>query len=311
MSLLSNRRVFSLKVESTYKTDSVPTAAADAIFIESLSMGSEGLRLIERPGLEANIGTRKSIYGGRLISLQVTAEVKGSGAAGTPPEVGPILRACGFLETIVASTSVTYTPASTGHESFSSYIWKDGKLRKVVGIRGNCSFAFEVGNKIMLSANLIGHIDGIDSDVSLPTPTYDTTDPEPILGGGFLVDSYAAVIAGLNFDMGNVISTPPDFNAPTGFSEIRITKRAPNGSINPEDTLIATKNFRADFESATSMALATGNIGATAGNIIAASMPVIGYRDESDEDRDGVSVKNMPFGMHASSGDDEVSLAFT
>lgn len=311
MSLLSNRRVFSLKAESSYKTDSVPVASTDAILLESFNMGSEGLRLIERPSIEANIGTRQAVYGGRLISLQVSAEIKGSGTAGTPPEIGPILRACGFSETIVPATSVTYAPASTGHESFSSYIWWDGKLRKVLGIRGNCSFALNVGEKSMINANLIGHISGADTDVALPTASYHTTKPVGIMGLNFQIDSFAAVIAAVAMDMGNTIATPPDANAATGYSQVRITKRNPTGSINPEDTLVATKDFRNLFETGASMAMQTGAIGSTAGNIINFSWPAVAFRDEGDEDRDGVAAKNMPCGFHQSSGDDEMSIEFT
>ncbi|MCK7495178.1 MAG: hypothetical protein MZW92_31855 [Comamonadaceae bacterium] len=45
------------------------------------------------------------------MQLTFDVEIKGSGAAGTAPELGVLLKGCGFGETVVAVTSVTYAPA--------------------------------------------------------------------------------------------------------------------------------------------------------------------------------------------------------
>ncbi|WP_444932401.1 hypothetical protein ACJJIF_22000 (plasmid) [Microbulbifer sp. SSSA002] len=70
------------------------------------------------------------------MEVTFNAELKGSGAAGTPPEIAPLLRACGLAETITAGTSVEYNLASEGHESITLYLYEDGSLYKLTGVRG-------------------------------------------------------------------------------------------------------------------------------------------------------------------------------
>ena len=96
--MLTNRQVILLKIEGTYKTDPTPTAAADAILVENLTVAENGLRMVERPAIEQNIGTRQGLYAGTLYDITFDMEIKGSGAAGTAPECGQALQAVGFGE---------------------------------------------------------------------------------------------------------------------------------------------------------------------------------------------------------------------
>jgi hypothetical protein len=56
------------------------------------------------------------VYAGTLISVSGKCEIKGSGAAGTAPEIAPLLRGAAWSETVVGGTSVTYKPTSTQAE---------------------------------------------------------------------------------------------------------------------------------------------------------------------------------------------------
>jgi len=221
-----------------------------------------------------------------------------------------LLRACATGETIVAVTSVTYAPVSAGFESVTIYVYEDGKLYPITGCVGNAAFAGEAGGAGKITFTMTGH-KGTRIDAALPSPTLDTTEAPIIKSAGFTIDSYAAVISALNFDMGNQVIMPPDINAADGFGEIQVTDRDINGTIDPEDQLLATKDFMADWEAGTEMALTTGVIGATAGNRFQISMPAVSYRDASLGERDGLRTIELPFGAHEVSGDDGVSIAFT
>lgn len=307
--MLVNREVILAKIESVYNTDPTPVAG-DAILVEDLSWQNEGLRMNERNTVRANIGKLKQIYGGRMMSVSFTCEIKGSGAAGTAPEVGVLLRACGFGETVVASTSVTYEPASTGHESITIYFYRDGKRFIVTGCRGNVSAAMETGAPGKLSFTFTGHVSA-ETDTAMITPTYDSTVPVALVNVPFAIGGYSAVINALNFDTTNTIAYPPDISATDGYGEVRITMRDVNGSFDPEDTLVATNDWIGDLTAGSTMALDTGVIGSTAGNRYRVQMPVVYYRDVSPGDRDGVRTLEVTFGATESSGDDEVSIAFT
>ena len=304
------RQVILAKIESTYNTDPTPTNTDNAILVENVQSGHDGVRMIERPAVRPSIGSLPQVYAGRLGTISFDVEVKGSGTAGTAPEYGPLLRACGIAETIVAVTSVSYKPASTSHESVTIYCYMDGRLVKYTGCRGNVSFAAEAGTRGLLSFSMTGHI-SLVTDASLPAPTLQSTIPVPFINASFAADSYAAIISAFNFDLSNTLVTPPNPNATDGYAEIRITKRDVNGSFDPEATVVATYNWITKWVSGATYALATGTIGSTAGNRWALSMPAIQYREVSHGDRDGIFTHDVAFGACESSGDDEFTLLFT
>jgi hypothetical protein len=53
-----------------------------------------------------------AVAGGGFARMTFETPLKGSGVAGTPPEISALFRACGLCETTVGGTSVTYAPAS-------------------------------------------------------------------------------------------------------------------------------------------------------------------------------------------------------
>lgn len=310
MSLLVNRTVLLAKIESTYNTDSSP-GAGDAILVEDITPpSSEGLRMIERPVVRSNISPLKPVYGGRLATVSFSCELKGSGSAGTAPEVDALLRACAMDSTIVASTSVTYKPVSSSHESCTIYYYLDGTLHVMTGCRGTFTLQLETGNKPMATFTMTGHV-ADPTDTSIVTPTYDSTVPAALIGVPFSIGSYSAVINALSFDMGSTIATPPDISAADGYGEVRVTAFAPTGSIDPENTLASANDWYDDFTSTSALALTTGAIGGTAGNIMQVDMPAVTYTDIGHADRDGVSTLDTPFIAADSSGDDFISIAFT
>lgn len=309
MSKLARRRVITAKIESVYNTDAVP-AGTDAILIEELNWAPEGLRMVERPAIRNSLGTLQHIYGGSLLSVTFAAEVKGSGTAGTAPEIGTLLRGCALDETIVASTSVTYAPVSASQESLTIYFYEDGTLTKLTGCRGSVDFGGDVGGRLMANFTFQGHFSG-PTDVALVTPTYDSTVPPILINGSFSIGGYAAVVQSLALSMGNTLEVPPNLSAADGYGEVLVTGRDVNGSIDPEQPLVASHDFMAAFKAGTLEALSMGPIGATAGNRFTVTASKCYYRSLSNAERQGVLSYEIPFGAAETSGDDEVSLAFT
>jgi hypothetical protein len=306
--MLINREVIAAKVEVTYNTDPVPTGT-DAVLVEEPSWSNEGLRIVERNPVKPSLGREQSLYGGTLKTVTFTAEVKGAGAAGTAPEVGTLLRGCGLGETISAGVSVTYAPVSTGIESITLYYYEDGLLRKITGARGNVSFTLEAGMRIMGSFTFTGHYGGY-TDTALISPTYDAVLPPVLVSVPFTFGAYSAAISSLEFDLGNTVATPADIRAADGFGEVLITSRRPTGSFDPEAELKATKDWEILLTGATQSALDTGTIG-SAGNQIQITMPSVGVIELAPGDKDGIRVYEAGAEINESSGDDEISIAFT
>lgn len=310
--MIDKRAVLLSKDESAYNTDSTPVANTDAILIEDLKWGFANQRMFQQKPLRASLGMLKSLYAGALISISGKCAIKGSGAAGTAPEIGPLLRGAGLKETIVASTSVTYAPSSTqsDHKSQTQYFYDDGLLLKCTGMRGKVSLDLQVGQVAYAAFDFTGHFVSI-TDVALPSATFDSTVPPVLVNVPFSADSYSAVIQKLAVDLGNEVSLPESIAATDGYGEVTITGRNPNGSFNPMRVTKATYDFIAKWQAGAAFSVTTGLIGATGGNKFTLTMPAVTYSDVGRGNQNNIGTYEMKYEARESSGDDEISLAFT
>lgn len=303
------------KIESSYGVD--PTASGtDAVLAEDVQWSFEGARMNERPATRPGMAKLQYVYGGTLCQLSFAVELKGPGsayAAATRPEMDALLRACGFGATIVTtpgSESATYKPVSSAFESCAIYFRRDGKEMKLLGCRGNVEFTLEAGARGMAKFTMTGHVSA-DADVAMGTPTYDSALPPPVLNAPLAIGVYSAKVQSLAFSPNNQIGLVGDISAADGFGEIQITGRDTSGTINPEDPLVATYPFIANYKAGTTAALTSGLIGATQYNRYTVSFPGVYWREVAPGDREGLATLDLTFGALESSGDDEVAIAFT
>lgn len=148
---MSDRSFLLAKVETTYGTDSVPTAT-NVLFAENVRhrlMGTRERGAPAKPGVGQVVG---QIYGEHAeVSFEIP--LAASGVAGTAPKWGLLPKACGWGETIVASTSVTYALAADPQAADSlTLVWNDGRrLHKVTGWRGRMGLKLSSGKRPMLT----------------------------------------------------------------------------------------------------------------------------------------------------------------
>lgn len=312
MTISTREQAIYAKIESTPGTYDAP-AGSDAIEVANLKVNpAENLRWIERPIIRASLNPQQGLYGGALMGFEFDVELKGSGTAGTAPRWGRLALGCGMQETVVAVTSVTYTPESTltDHESLSIGYRAGGVYRTAKGCRGTVSLRMAAGEPAMLSFKLVGHINS-EADASAPTATYETTRPPPFVGATFTIGSFASAIAELSIDLQNNVAISPDPNGTDGYGEVRVTARNTSGKVNPEAKLIATKDWIGIFRANTTQAIATGVIGGTAGNRWAVSAPAAYIRNPPFGERDELLTHELELGFSESSGDDEIAIALT
>lgn len=312
--MLSRNEVILAKIESTYGTDSSP-AGSDAVAVANVIQANvaESARFADRPVVRGgSIGKASPLFGGSLFGLQFDVEVKGQGALGVAPEWGPLLRSCGFAETIVASTSVEYEPTSTfgANSSCTIYYWQDGLRYRLTGCRGNVTFRGTVGEVMILSFSMVGRkTAGDPTDTALPTPTLDATVPPTFLAANFLsLDAYNPAFTELTFDMGLAISPGANANSANGYGEIRISERDVRGTIDPEMTLVATQDWIDDWETGTTVEL-EAVLGTAGGNRITLNMPRVRYIEPGFDDREGIRTLSLGFKAEESTGlNDELSI---
>lgn len=311
--ILSNRQVIAAKVEVTEGT-AIALAGADANNLIMEPKFEADIPMYERTFLNNSLSPQKAIATTRLARLSFKVECKGSGTAGTAPAVGKLLRACGFGETVVASTSVTYAPISdlTNIPTLSIAIYKDGLRKAIKGCRGNVKYSAKSGEPGMFEFEFVGVYDGT-TDVAILTPSgVETTVPVSLLSATFSIASFAAFISQISFDMGNQLAPRGDINQASGYISTLLTKRNPKGSFDPEDELVATHDFYGRWLAGTTGALTWKHPG-SAGNIATFTVPACQYMKLGEGDRNGIAVLNSDFLMARNSigGDDELSVAFT
>jgi hypothetical protein len=171
---MANRKVRNTailaKAEVTYNVDPVPTGAANALLISNQTVNPLNAQNVDRSLTRNYLGGSEHLVGTAFIEVGFDVELQGSGAAGTAPAYGVLLRGCGMAEAITASTRVDYTFISTAEESLTIYYYDDGALHKLTGARGSFELVAEIGQKPVLRFKFIG-IDAGISAAALPTTT--------------------------------------------------------------------------------------------------------------------------------------------
>lgn len=317
MGLLTSREVILAKTEVTYNTDPTPTAGSNAILVRNPQMSAQGLRMADRAAVRSSIGKLQGIYGGELRRLTFQCEVKGSGSAGTAPEIGPLLRSCAMAETVVASTSVTYKPnsgTSTAHESITLYYYEGGRKKHILtGCRGNVTASVEAGGILLLDFEFIGHYTQA-VDATQPSPTYSSQVPKAALGLTCTINGVSGLAPrSWSFGLNNSIATPGDLTASDGYGEIIVTGRDVKGQVVIQSQLDSTIDIDALLAAGTKFALALGAIGGTAGNIITVSTPSSStyITDSKHGEGEGLRLRTVEMAVDDSTSDQEISLAFT
>lgn len=308
MSLNTNRSILAVAEESVEGTPE-SLVAGDAVLAANIKVGPE-VESESRIAMSSSLSPFGKVVGAISGKASFDIELKGSGAAGTAPECGLLLQACGLSETVVASTSVTYKPASSSIPTVTIGHYLDGKLYQLAGCRGTVKFTLEAGKIVKMSFEFTGTSYSETDAALLSGVSYDSTLPRPFLDASFALDSYAGVIQSMEIDLANTVSLRPDANSTGGYISAIISAREPKVTVNPEDVLVATKNWYSIMTAGTQFAM-TATIGATAGNICTVTAPKAQIASRSLGDRDGIAIQEMELVLCRNSGDDELSLAFT
>ena len=141
MALLTKKQVLLVKTEATEGSDASPSASLNAIRCLRDPDFKENIEELERNINQISLGMQPSIAGTKFSEITFQVEVAGSGADGTAPRIGALLKACGMAETIgddgSGNSSTIYDPVSVATSSVTLYLYKDGLLHKMLGARGS------------------------------------------------------------------------------------------------------------------------------------------------------------------------------
>lgn len=309
---LTRKRLIQVKIESTYGTDSSPTGT-DALLVRNLEITPIEADVVSRDLIRPYFGNSPQLLANSRVSITFQVELAGSGTAGTAPRYGHLLKSCAMTETIVASTSVTYTPRSDFPAGTSATIYfnNDGIRHIMTGCRGTFAINAEVGQIPTIDFTMVG-VYNAPTDTPLPSVTYSAQASPLIFRQGntsaFQFFSYAGCLQSVSFDMGNETV----YRELVGCTkEIIITNRASNGTVMIEAPALGTKDFFNLAQTET-----TGNLtflhGTTAGNRVTLTAGQCDVSNPTYADQDGVQMLSIPYvAVPTTAGNDEVSIAFT
>lgn len=263
---------------------------------------------------DAEVGASGLQVGG----VEFDVVLKGSGTAGTAPEWRDLIMLCGFSETVVGATSVTYSPAAAESYYTIGFILPglggagEDRLQRLQGCQGNAKFTFKAGDLRRMHVSATGGIVGPADSTVLSSPTWDTTAPTAFLNDAVVVHGTTLAFETLEFDMGRTVGYRTNANSSTGILTSQIGKGRVTGSIDFEVEKVATFDLDTRIRANTTGALAMTPV-ATAGNKVAVSLPKIRFTGYDYGDRAGAATQNAKFEAVRSSnaGNDAASIILT
>lgn len=310
--MLSRTTVMLAKIEESVGVDASPAFDADALPVFELDLRVKG-DVVAREVLRPTLGPLPFLRGARWAELSFRTELKGTGSPGVLPArgfEGALFRACGMSEEVNAGTSVVYTPVSTGIESASFRVVREGLIHSIFGARGTFRILLEAGKPPAVAWKFYG-LTTTPEDGATGTPVYASIRPPLVLAAGLSIGGYAPVAEKIEIDWNARISERRSMNAAAGLAGFEIVSREPRGSFDPEAVLEAEHPFWTTWEAAGTLALAVGPLGSDAGNRVAIAAPGLQYREITAADRRGALAYTVPFGLAADAGDDELTVTFS
>lgn len=263
MSLLHQRSLILVKVESTKGTDAAPTGA-DAIEVAALSPNVIMAEQVERTLLGGSVFLNPhKLLTAKFAKCGGTVELAGSGAAGTATKWGRILRAGGYLET-VNSNSVVYTPRSSGFEGASFRQYLDGVEVRGRGGVATGKMVFAAGAVPGLEFELTGNYNR-PTDVATPAATLMAANVMAVDDGNSSITLHSQSVAAesIEFELGGVLQTTDNINNSGAF----LSALHPIGNITFRYDKISVKDWMQAVEEVTEAALVFIH-GVGAGNIV-------------------------------------------
>lgn len=295
-------------LELVYGT-AVALAGDNAIRTSNLKVTPFVAQTVDRKLDGAKFGNSGAIHTGPHIEIEFDVEMAGSGVVGTAPAYGLLFKACQMTESLVAGTSVTYSPNSSGTDSLTMYVELDGQRHATKGARGTWSIKFDSQGIPYLHFKFTGlWIDPVSaaalapdfSGFKTPRPVTFAFTPKISLHG------LSSVYRSFSYDHANDVQF---FDNP-GEQFVDIMDRKPAGNVSLLAPTLATKNYFT-----TAMADTTGALtlihGMTAGNIITFAAPNVQLLEPNYADDKGRAMLDAKLGFVYVAGDDEMSLAFT
>lgn len=292
------------KIETTYGVNSAP-AALNAIIGKNVSFTPIEADEVSRDLLLPYMGNQGVILTGKYAKLEFDVEIAGSGTAGTAPKWASLMRACGFAETLNATTSATYNIVEDNQSSTTVFFEVDGVRHIMLGCRGTLSLNFAPKAIPSFRFSLTGLLGTItDQALTAVTQAGWSTPVEASSANTTLsLHGYSGAAESLSIDLGNTVT--PRFLI--GSESVIISDRKTTGQAVLEATTLATINWFQRALARTRGALSLVH-GTAAGNIVEITAPAVELGKIAQGQTDGILNYTVPLSFCPVSGRDELVI---
>tara|TARA_R100000458_G_scaffold23995_1_gene21553 strand:- start:6382 stop:7323 length:942 start_codon:yes stop_codon:yes gene_type:complete len=302
------------KIESSEGTDPTPVGGSNAIQVTNVEVTPIESDNVQAAAMQGFLGnsTRGTVLANKRVSVTFSTELSGSGAAGTAPAYGPLLKSVGLSETVVSSTSVTYAPVSASFSSCTIYCFYDGTRHRITGARGTVSFNLVAGQIASADFQFIGIYNAPDATAMSGTWTLANQ------AAGLEVNDTNVTTATFHgatsqriesFDL--ALNNELIYKETASSKQALITNRAPGGTAVIEAPAIGSTDWFAKASAVTTGATDI-ILGASAGNIVRLKADYTDITGASYGDTNGVRSLNLPYlALPSTAGNNEMSLIYT
>lgn len=284
MPLYVKKTAILVKIQPTPGTDAVPTGAANAVEVDSISVNPLNAKTVERNPIRPYFGAPKKITASVHSTVEIELPFSGSGAAGTVPQWDALMQICGASSTVVAATSVTYAPVTSGLKMATVYVNVDGTNHAITDCRGNVELTANAEGLPVWKFSLTGLHTPL-STALLPAVTYaGIAEPVPVNAANttLTLHGLAVVASAFGFKLGAKVG----YRNRIGQQRVDLTDRMSEFSATFENVALGTKDWIAAGRTNAIGALALVH-GLTAGNVITinganAQLATTDYGDDED-----------------------------
>lgn len=308
MAKLMRNMLLMVKIQPTPFTDSVPTAALNSILARGIAPQPVNAEFADRNLIRPYFGNMGKVQVQSFSTIDFEVELAGAGAAGTAPKYGPLLRACGFSETISAAVKVDYAPITSAQEAVTIYCFLDGIRYVMTDCKGSVSFELNAKNIPVMKYKFYGFKATV-ADIANPTGSDFTGFQTPLAVNKqntptFNLHGIAVKATSCGVDMQNQV----DYRNYIGSEAITFTDRKPTGKATFELDTQAVKDWWTVINAGT---LSTMQMihGLTAGNIIQLDAPKVQLTNPNITDDNGLAFLDVGLELQPNIGNDELLLS--
>ncbi len=292
------------KVEDTFDVFN-PPGVNDWIPAFNVSgLNQDGTELESEAACGA-LGAKPKILVNKHFPPKFSFYLTGSGAAGTPPAWGGVMRACGYREDIFVGDRVEYSPISKDYESASMVGYVGDNKHPGKGLRGNISFSVSPSNYLVASVELMGTHIAASDDAGHAIPDCNSgTSALPIGPEHTTLSAFGLTdldIYSLNIDSGR----SPAYEEYISSRSTEIDNREMSGDIEFAAVPLTIKDWDQAFGETGVIDLVHGK---TAGQIVQILLPKAAVGKHEYGAQNGYKSSKIPLNILPATVDDDIKI---